>query len=132
VFETELHSHLEKMAEHYHVPVPRLVLGAGYSGELESYYAPKIVTNQPLIFLGHRKGARMSQTKAVLSHEMGHHVHAYTGFFGTSRVSSDYLGSKTLVKEHKAWEIAQPFMTEEKPVQKWVQRYAIGTYLGQI
>ena len=129
--EGELIGHMEKMAEHYHVPMPRLVLGGEGGGVLSSYYAPKMVTNQPMIYIGTPRGASKAQTIAILSHEFGHHVHAYGEFLGTGRISSGYIQSKTIPKEHKAWEIAQPFMTTQRPVQKWVQRYAIGTYIGK-
>lgn len=98
------------------------------------------------VHVGHGKKPKI--TASVLAgfyHELGHHVHARrrTGEFVTN-FESDWMrqtntilpnigSSKGAIQNERiAWEYADPFMTEHRPVQKWFKAYALGTYTGKV
>ena len=129
--EKELTERAEKFAERYHIPVPKVIAGKGV---LRSYYkagwaAAGYQTSEPIVFIGVGKGAK-AQTLAAFYHELGHHAHAWTGYPRTGRVSAKFLGSGKVERERMAWKLADPFMKEQRAIQKWLKKYALGTYTG--
>ncbi len=133
--EQELEAHVTKMAEKYHVPVPQIIFERG-EGEMSSaYFQVSDYRNfsKPFIKIGVRglNKKTLPKHKAVIGHEMGHHVH-HTGADAllTGMNIRGALGAPRAEKERAAWAIADPFMTDQRAVQKWAKKFALGTYLG--
>jgi hypothetical protein len=130
--EKSLNIHLGKMAEEIHIAPPRLVLERGEGSLSSAYYHGEYGSIYPFIKLGVKSGKRaQSVLESVLSHEFGHHVHAKRGLPDiTSGLASEFQQSSRIEKEREAWRIADPFMLKQRPVQKFVKKYALGTYIG--
>lgn len=143
----------EKFAEHYHVPVPKVIIakspvGTSYAktGFAYEYGTGRVFQrSEPIIVLGGKSlwkkpekvASFMPMELAAFYHEMGHHAHAWIGskVVGGVTVATSGYGRKTaeakIVGERKAWKLAQPFLPKKgKAVAKWTQKFYLGTYLG--
>jgi len=129
-------------AEKKKVPVPQIQ--TRQIGALESGY--RSFTTGEQFVLGHIDigiaGARVEKGKPMIpedvlgafAHEFGHHAHAAAEVFQTGQIAKDYprrifTKEATLFKERKAWQIAEEM--RKTSAQKWLKKYAFGTYLGQ-
>lgn len=140
-FESEIRRRTEEFSSKMRVPVPRVIMGKGI---LKSYYSsgwgmrrtrfgvPReaVHVGEPLIFIGASEKAK-PQTYAALYHELGHHTHAFSRWHETGSVAGDFVAGGKVEIERKAWQYADPFLRDQRPVQKWLKRYVLGNYLGQ-
>lgn len=148
-FEVGLKQIGEKMAEKYHVPMPRIFFERR-EGAIESAYFHGLAgIMEPFIKIGTKGQERMkskgqeietsgigSQIFGIFEHEFGHHAHARFGLepsmAAAGKISLEFASATKIEREKKAWELADPFMVQRRPIQKWVKRYGLGTYLGII
>lgn len=120
---------IESMAKHYNTSVPDIFFEKGASA---GYYQGHggVYGIKPFIKLNANR-KNIPQQKASAAHEMGHHVHNV----GAESVLGDiganaFQTSHRIEREKTAWKIADPFMTDNRKVQKWRKKFALGTYLG--
>jgi hypothetical protein len=127
----------EEMAEHYHVPRVKVYYERG-EGVLESAYFHGLAgIMEPYVKIGTKGQAGLGVQKQIfsgLTHEVGHHVHAKFGLepslAAAGKMSLEFATAPKIAREQKAWEFADPFMRQGRPIQKWLKKYALGTYLG--
>jgi len=122
------------MSEKLHVPKPRIMFERGLGALKSSYFAGEIVGAKPFIRLGMKGGeAAPTQAQAVLSHEFGHHAHAKLGVPESMMgVSTSFLQAGRVARERTAWKLVDPFLYPQRPVQKFMKKFALGTYLGTV
>lgn len=131
-FEKGLQRQVDKMSEHYHVAAPRLVFERGEGILSSSYYHGAFGDIMPFIKLGVKGGKRSeAQALGALGHEFGHHVHAKRGLPDiSSGLTVEFKRAGRVEKERTAWQLADPFMSKDRRIQKYLKKYAFGTYLG--
>lgn len=146
--ETEILGRVESWSRSMNVPVPEVEFQRGryYSWKRSRYISgwgrmmgagTLIGTGRkPLIQLGIGSGKAPTQIRATAAHEFGHHVayfQSYTEGTGLSPQAKQFIEKATRIEhERKAWDIARRVFTEKKPEARWIQRLAIGTYLGNV
>lgn len=158
-FEKVLHEHLEKMAEHYHVPMPIIKAEQSLGSVGAGHYQPSgVFLGKPYLQVGikgikkkkpeeYGKGGKWegaeAQVLASAKHEMGHHISAHghvavpeAHFEQLKKLqeSPEFKGKRiswnaTQREELQAWSLGDAFMHEIRPVQKYRRRIMIGTYL---
>ncbi|MHA1408485.1 MAG: hypothetical protein ACTSSG_14055 [Candidatus Heimdallarchaeaceae archaeon] len=130
-------SKAEEMAQKYHVPIPRIIISKPllHSHYKSSYLrSSRYPAKEPTIVIG-AKGIPLTeggkaQILAVFTHEFGHHVHAYSEYYKTGKISLDYIQkARRIEAERTAWKIADPFLQDKRALQKWFKRFAMETYL---
>jgi len=136
------------IADDMNVPVPEIRFTTAQKGRARSFYRSGYGQNRatgavvkittPAIVLGiSKKGHLLPTNYGTLAHEMGHHktVIELERAKGEKAVGVHY---RALVKSHKAtehneriaWKNADPYMKDQRPLQKWHKKWALGTYLG--
>lgn len=130
--EKEIKALVAKMAEHYHVPEPDIFFERKQGEAIGSMHHGGFGGIKPFMRLGVRDlKKQLPKAKAVAAHEMGHHVHkrGAESILGSLNIRG-YGEAMTKEKEKIAWKIADPFLTDQRAVQKWVKKMYLGTYLG--
>lgn len=101
------------------------------TGELVKISEPEIVLGIP------KNGKLNPQQYAVLSHEMGHHkqVEQLKKEKGEGAVVYHYRAlerskAAKIECEREAWKNAEPYLKDFRPSQKWLKKWALGTYIG--
>lgn len=132
--EKQLDVLVERMSEHYHVPKPRLIFEREVGLLKSSYFAGEIGLLPPFVKIGvkgQEKKGTYPQISSAAEHEIGHHVHAKAGLPPTFQgISVAYRLAPKQKKEREAWKFADPFMEQRRQEQKWLKKFALGTYLG--
>lgn len=136
------------LAKEMDVPEPTLRFTQSRTGRARSYYRSGFGVNRrtgelakiadPEIVIGiSRDGKITPENYAVLAHEMGHHktvceIRKEQGdqavIYHYQRISRSK--EATIESERDAWHYADPYLQDHRPAQKWLKKYAFGTYLG--
>lgn len=144
----KLRDHHKFLAKKMGVSEPGLRFTTSQTGRARSFYrsgyAISRATGQihkvaePEIVLGIPKSGELhTEQFSVLAHEMGHHktVKDKEKVGGQDAVLTHYSeiqrsSAAKVENEREAWREADPYMSKERPVQKWIKKYALGSYLG--
>jgi len=132
--EKEIETLSEEMSEKYHIPKPTIHIERGEGALGSAYFAGQLGLLPPFIKIGVKGGKPAKpQILGAFEHEFGHHAHAKIGLEPTSLgLSEAYRTAPRIERERKAWQFADPFMQQRRQEQKWLKKYALGTYLGTI
>ena len=143
-----LRSRMKVVAGKMDVSEPRLRFTTSYKGRARSFYRSGYAINrrtgqlvqigEPEIVIGiPRSGKIYPENYATLTHEMGHHktVVNLKREGGEKAVLYHYRqirrsDAAKIKSEREAWKQADPYLKEHRPAQKWLKKYAFGTYLG--
>lgn len=131
--EEQLKAHVRKMAEHYHVPEPEIFFERGEGQLASAAYLGGAFGVKPFLKIGVKglKEKSLPLHLGTTGHEMGHQVHrrGQVGLLKALSIKGFYESGK-IEQERIAWKIADPFMTMKRPAQKWLKKFALGSYLG--
>lgn len=135
--------HASRISSRLGIPTPAIRLELGqrnsqFSGSVRSNLATgkvEVLKREVTIGLG-KSGKVYPIHLGGLAHELGHALdfeEMVKGGIPAIHARRSRLATRIGIvgEERSAWTHAQPFLKELKPVavQKWYQRYAIGTYL---
>ncbi len=131
------------------VPCPEIQFTSSTQGRARSFYRSGYAINratgetvkvrEPLIVMGisGKRPHASPENYAVLAHEMGHHktVVDLERKQGQIAVSNHYAliqksDAARVESEREAWKHADPYLKENRGAQKWLKKFAFGTYLG--
>jgi len=143
-----LRIHSKYLAEEMGVSEPTLHFTTSRGGRARSYYRSGYAINrltgelvkvaEPEIVIGISGAEKISpENFATLNHEMGHHkqIVEMEKEKGKDAVLYHYKAINRTREarincEREAWRNADPYMRKHRPAQKWLKKYAFGTYVG--